>query len=193
MQAYLDMTTAVVHKLFGKTHDEAVKQIYPRTGLEADHMAKSYPWGVHQTRTPDGGVIIMVGFKNYSSIIQFQISPYPSCCGSRLFHTFKVDEHRVTQAQLDEVMSALVAENRGEGILGKCNRIEVVMVEQRAKPDGHGYAHTTAMEEPEPVENPKIKYKTLWNFFHKNAKRVRTRLEVNDNTRNVLHNMEVIL
>lgn len=192
MHAHLEMTTAVVHKLFGKTHAEAVKQIYPTSGLEADNMAETCPWGVYQNQLPDGGMAIMVGFKSYSGIIQFSISPYPSCCGSRLFHTFKVDEARVTQAQLDEVMSAFVAENRGEGILGACNRIEVVMVEQRVKPEG-GYAHATAMEEPEPVENPKIKYKTLWNFFHKNAKRVRTRLEVNDNTRNVLHNMEVIL
>jgi hypothetical protein len=48
------------------------------------------------------------------------------------------------------------------------------------------------MLEVEPVENPTIHYKPLWNFFHKYAKRVRTRLEVNANTGNVLHNMEVI-
>lgn len=75
--------------------------------------------------------------------------------------------------------------------LGRANRIEVIMVESRGlAAQKNGTADP--MIEYEPIDNPNIQYKMLWNFFHKYSKRVRTRLEVNPNSGNLLHNMEVL-
>jgi hypothetical protein len=104
-----------------------------------------------------------------------------------MFHTFLVDENRVTQEAVDEIMSAFFKEN--EEALRGSNRIEVMMVERRPEMSNHPDG---VLAEVEPVKDPKMKYKMLWNFFHKTARRVRTRLEVNRNTWNIIHNMEVV-
>lgn len=186
-------TKDVVAKLFGKTHEETCNQLgLPQ--LSDERYAKSYAFGVHTTALGSGnGVTVFVGFKGYFTLIQFTLEYYPSCCGNRLFHTFKVDQ-RVTQEQMDEIMNTFFNENKytpsreTSGFLGKANRIEVMMVEMRTDT----YRNRDIMQDIEPVENPNITYKTLWNFFHKYGKRVRTRLELNPNTGNVLHNMEVL-
>jgi hypothetical protein len=188
MKLHLRSVTEVVHKHFGKTFDEAAKQQGER--IYEYFNEERYPWGVHLTddnRTGDGTVAI--GFKGHTALIQFTLSYYPACCGTMLFHSFYVNESKVSQAQLDEIMTTFFQNNLD--FLRGSNRIEVMMVECRYGDKG-GYAHTSPLDDPEPVENPKIKYKSLWNFFHKHSRRVRTRLEVNKNTSNVLHNMEVI-
>lgn len=188
-------TIEVVNKLFGKTYEEAINQFGLTTELLDDQYKKLYPFGVHVRASTDG-VTVSIGFKDYTMFIEFSLYYYPSYCGSRLFHTFKVDP-RVTQEQLDEIMKTFIEENRYDNwattssqFLGRSNRIEVIMVEPRAEIRS---GNRDPLQDVQPVENPKIVYQPFWNFFHKYAKRVRTRLEVNSNTGNVLHNMEVIL
>jgi hypothetical protein len=178
-------TSAVVAKRFGGSFAEAAKQF----GLVPGEWfsEKTCPFGIHLSEDRTYGelsVRVFIGFKGYCNLITFTLSYYPACCGSMLFHSFAVNEDKVLQEQLDEIMDTFFKENldnlRGSG------RIEVMMVERRRD------AERDPLADPQPVGNPKITYKTLWNFFHKYAKRVRTRLEVNKNTGNVLHNMEVI-
>lgn len=181
----LENTKDVVAKRFGKTHAEACAFF----GINPQHMTENrWPFGVHVRGNSDASQTVEIGFKEYVKLIQFTIGHYPSCCGSKLFHSFKVDP-RVSQEALDEIMQAFVKDNEHDrhGLFGTSRRIEVVMVERRPA------AGRDPLAEVEPVENPNIEYKQLWNFFHKYAKRVRTRLEINANTGNVLHNMEVIV
>ena len=71
-------------------------------------------------------------------------------------------------------------------------RFMVNMVEKRSSlaskivdPKGH-------LLEVEPIEKPIMKYPLIWEYFHKNAARVNTRLMPNVNTGNIIHNMECI-
>lgn len=181
-------TQDVAAKLFGKTHEETCKQ-FNLPHLNRPEYAQQYPFGVHLTTVPNG-MKVSIGFRNYTTLIQFTLEYYPTCCGSRLFHTFTVSP-QITQEQLDEIMNTFFNENKygtadSSEFLGRSNRLEVIMVERRP------IVGRDPMTDVQPVENPHIEYKTLWNFFHKYAKRVRTRLEINANTGNVLHNMEVL-
>jgi hypothetical protein len=180
--------TEIVHRRFGKTFEEAAKI----AGLRPNEYFSEelYPWGVRLDENQHTGAgTVRIGFKGHSDLIAFTLSYYPACCGSMLFHSFYVKECRVSQEVLDEIMSAFFQENLV--FLRGSNRIEVMMVESRYDEDGERL-HRDPMDDPQPVENPNIQYKSLWNFFHKHSRRVRTRLEVNANTSNVLHNMEVI-
>lgn len=186
-------TKDVVAKLFGKTHEETCNQLGLQYLAQNDY-AKTHPFGVYVENLKSGaGATVSIGFKGYATLLQFTLEYYPSCCGNRLFHTFKVSHH-FSQEQLDEIMNTFFNENKlndkveSSHFLGKANRIEVMMVESRTAT----YHNRDIMQDIEPVDDPKIMYKELWNFFHKYGKRVRTRLELNPNTGNVLHNMEVL-
>lgn len=138
---------------------------------------------------------IVIGHPSYP-LMRFTVEYYPACCGIRMFHTFSVNT-RVTQEQVDALLSAFFTENKygydekyiNRQLLGKSNRIEVIMVEHRSLPGRLQVADA----ELEAVDDPHIDYKVLWNFFHKFAKKVNTRLMYNSNSGNILHNMEVVL
>jgi hypothetical protein len=99
-----------------------------------------YPFGVHLKTDKQRATRSRSGLQGLqSSLLQFSLDYYPSCCGSRLFHTFKVDS-RISQDELDEIMNAIIDENKWDDYkgdssqyLGRSNRIEVMMVELRAQ------------------------------------------------------------
>lgn len=141
----------------------------------------------------NGDVMLIFGFKRLP-MVRFSIRRYPVCCGIMMLHTFAIYD-AVSQELLDEVLSTFFKENSYHSIdegsrsylLGHSGRIEVVMVETR----GGLTSPSPDMDVPE-VADPVIAFKPLWNFFHKHAKKVRTRLQYNSNSGNILHNMEVI-
>jgi hypothetical protein len=185
-------TKKVVEAIFGNTNTSACKKLYGDRKLDMNH----YPFGVHVMPDKDGtGCAVAIGFKGYAYVLKFTISLYPACCGIAMFHHFSVDESRLTQQEVDSIMEAFVNENKYRAsddtayFAGRCNRLEVIMVETR---DGLDHRTTDPDIELEPVENPIMRYKPLWNFFHKYARKVRTRLQYNKNSGNVLHNMEVL-
>lgn len=185
------LTTKAVQKLFGKSHEEVVAKL-GLTKNRLDPNPKLYPWGVWAESVPnkEATTRVRIGFKGYYSPISFSVAYYPSCCGNKLFHGFCVEEKSVTQDMLNEIMDAFFAENKD---VFSSRRLEVIMVEHRYNEDGEHMYGTDPMADPEPIDNPNIRYKSLWNYFHTKARRVRTRLEVNANTGAILHNMEVIL
>lgn len=146
----------------------------------------------------DGGVFVELGIAGLTSLLAFTISPYPACCGIRMLHTFRVKDS-FPPAILEEILNTFFA-NLNEAYLGKCRRLEIVMVEGRPgfatslQRGLQGYIEKKHLDDNiRPVADPQISYKPLWDYFNKNAHKVNTRLMLNLNTGNILHNMEVIL
>jgi hypothetical protein len=159
------------------------------------YEAKTYPVYVTAKQSPDGSFMVMFGFKDLGSLLHFTVAQYPACCGIRMFHSFRVSED-LTQEFVDDFMNAFIAAaSVSQSSLGASKRIEVIMVEYGKYLNLYAEglkAYFDATRECPITEKPNIQYQQLWNYFHKHAKLVRTRLQMNSNSGNILHNMEVI-
>lgn len=184
-----DDMMAVVTKHFG----EGAAKL--RTLLEWDRYdEKRYPVHVTLKGNSDGSYQVVLGFQSVGGVLYFTLAPYPACCGIRMFHSFRVVE-TIPQDFVDDFMNAFVATFDAWNLLGAAKRFEVIMVEVGR----HGNlsavqrrAYLDASRECPVTENPTIQYPQFYNYFHKHAKLVRTRLQMNTNSGNILHNMEVI-
>jgi hypothetical protein len=154
--------------------------------------------GAWANDVPSSGTQISIGWEANPAIC-FYIRNYPACCGIMMLHHFRVSDgipeelvHRILDTFFKENYYSGAAEygetgTSGSYLLGRSQRLEVVMVESRRLTSELKVA---TAEIPE-VENPTIRYKSLWTFFHKYAS-VRSRLQYNENSGNILHNMEVV-
>lgn len=124
-------------------------------------------------------------------VLHFTHSHYPACCGIQMIHTFNVLPQTLTP-ELEELLTDIFkafTDYRNS----TARRYEVVMVEVPP------YEHVQEAVRRDPnlydwpvVKNPNMCHKPLWEFFHKTAKKVNTRLMYNKNSGNLLHNMEVL-
>lgn len=135
-----------------------------------------------QPAIPGMGSLVTVQVTN-NPVVSFYLMNYPACCGAKMIHHFACGVFTVEQ--LEPILDRLIYELRDHGYLRTEERVIVMMVET-----GRG-VHTIDAE-VQPVANPEMMYKPLWEYFHRQRK-VNTRLMYNVNSGNVLHDMEVIL
>jgi hypothetical protein len=186
-------TEATLKKLFGDgTPEERLTRLGMREYLPYYDRPNGYKPSMFIPRVnvkdaaDDGSVMICIGTPA-GFICKFYIQSYPACCGIMMLYNFATNP-QIKQEDLDEILSAFFSENdygKGSHLLGRSNRLEVVMVESGSR------KAIRAVEEVEPTKEPYINYQNLYNFFKKYAV-VREQLEYNENSRNTLHIMQVV-
>jgi hypothetical protein len=132
-----------------------------------------------------GNMSIIVSATGLGHILTMHFKSVEKCCAMCFAYNFTVAPN-INPELLKKLMDEFL-KGRSNSIWTwfTSRRLIINMVEQRA---GN---HFDPMTEVVPVENPKVNYQPLFDYFHQNA-RVRTMLMPNHNNGNIIHHMEVV-
>lgn len=124
----------------------------------------------------------------YYNVIRFTISPYPSCCGLRMFHTFHHSNHINDQKIFDDVMEEVLklVHNRTTSLYA--SRLEAVFVRIGAATR----PRSRKTEEVQIKDTDSFFYPMFRQFFLNKAEKVESRSFYNYNSGNLLEKSEAL-
>lgn len=132
-----------------------------------------------------GEYLISITLPWLGNVLRFRLNTTPACCAMSFMHSFIVMEpNPFTEEEFNKILTAAFQDFNQNGMLSS-RRIILNMVEC-------GRKSSDPLKVMEPIDNPVIKYKPYWTYFHKNAAKVNTMLMPNSNTGNIIHHMEVL-
>jgi hypothetical protein len=132
------------------------------------------------------GMIFNIGAGG-SVTLKFTIGKYPVCCGVLMFYNFHInDGGKITDKMLDDLFNAIltIGKRWAWGMYTNNRRLNVIMVQVGGFVLNNDGTYSAG-------NNPVVAHNRLFKYFH--TKKVQTRLMYNKNSRNLLHDMEVVL
>lgn len=146
---------------------------------------------------PGQGVGVGVKFSS-RSVLGFTFQTYPSCCGLQMLHTFHArsgfNDIPLFNKLMDAAFADAVIAVFGRETGWNSRRIQIMMVERRS----HNQETTRLINcvqghlaELKPIPGAQVDQHPIWEWAH-SKKKVITTLMLNNNTNNVIHNMEVL-